>query len=138
MQAPASSQRIFGPSRALTAPFLVPSPTEPVMRTPSNAPGLAILVSAFLLALQSPGAAQSGTRTLKLEDFLDLESAADPQIAPDASRIVFTRQWVDKVNDRRESSLWVMNPDGSKQHQLTAGGGARWSPDGTRIAYVHE
>ncbi len=95
---------------------------------------------ASILALTAaPLAAQSGgTRPIKLEDYLEMEGAADPQIAPDASRIVYTRQWVDKVNDKRESSLWIMNPDGSKMHQLTNGSGARWSPDGTRIAYVHE
>jgi dipeptidyl aminopeptidase/acylaminoacyl peptidase len=77
-------------------------------------------------------------RTLKLEDYLDLETVSDPQIAPDASRIVYTRQWVDKVNDRRSSALWIMNADGSKAHHLTDGSGARWSPDGTRIAYTHD
>jgi dipeptidyl aminopeptidase/acylaminoacyl peptidase len=95
------------------------------------------LLSLFILAL--PAAAQApATRTLKLDTYLDLESVSDAQIAPDASRIVYTRQWTDKINDRRASSLWIMNTDGSKNHHLIDGGGARWSSDGTRIAYVHE
>ena len=101
-----------------------------------NAGRLALLALLFLPAFVS--AQSAGGRLLKLEDYLEMESVSDPQIAPDASRIVYTRQWTDKINDRRESSLWIMNVDGSKAHQLTNGGGARWSPDGTRIAYVQE
>src|SRR5688572_19960278 len=110
------------------------------MAASRNAGRLGLLALLLLSAsLQQPLSAQNGGgRPLKLEDFLEMESVSDPQIAPDASRIVYTRQWVDKINDRRESSLWIMNVDGSKPHQLTNGGGARWSPDGTRIAYVHE
>jgi dipeptidyl aminopeptidase/acylaminoacyl peptidase len=109
------------------------------MPTPRNGHRLAAFACVLAAVLaQSPLSAQTPGRTLKLEDYLELESVSDPQIAPDASRIVYTRQWVDKINDRRESSLWIMNADGSKTHQLTNGGGARWSPDGTRIAYVQE
>jgi dipeptidyl aminopeptidase/acylaminoacyl peptidase len=100
------------------------------------------VLSAVLLANAVPCApvvAQTpATRTLKLEDYLEMETVSDAQIAPDASRIVYTRQWVDKLNDRRASSLWIMNADGSKAHHLTDGSGARWSADGTRIAYVHD
>ncbi|MEQ8330437.1 MAG: S9 family peptidase [Longimicrobiales bacterium] len=86
----------------------------------------------------SPLLAQSGPEgsSLRLEQYLDLESVSNPQIAPDGSRIVYTRQWVDKVNDSRESSLWIMNADGTRSRHLVDGGGATWSPDGTRIAFV--
>ncbi len=87
----------------------------------------------------APSAAQmpSGElRKLELAQYLDMESVSDPQISPDAARIVYTRGWVDKVNDRRESSLWIMNADGSRSRQLVDGSGARWSPDGTRILFT--
>ena len=44
--------------------------------------------------------------------------------------------YVDKLNDRWESALWIMNADGTKNRFLVKGSGARWSPDGRTLAYV--
>jgi dipeptidyl aminopeptidase/acylaminoacyl peptidase len=73
---------------------------------------------------------------LTLDLYLEYETVSDPQISPDGSQIIYTRGWVDKQNDRRETSLWVMNADGSKNRFLVRGSGARWSPTGDRIAYT--
>jgi dipeptidyl aminopeptidase/acylaminoacyl peptidase len=73
---------------------------------------------------------------LSLDLYLEMERVSDPQLSPDGEHIIYTRGWIDKVNDRRQSALWIMNPDGSKNRFLTEGSGARWSPDGTRIAYL--
>ena len=92
---------------------------------------------AAALCATAPLAAQAPpVRKLTLEQYMDMESVSDPQISPDGSQIVYTRGWVDQVNDRRESSLWIMNVDGTKNRQLVDGSGARWSPDGTRILYA--
>ena len=40
------------------------------------------------------------------------------------------------MNDRWESSLWIMNADGTRTRFLVKGSDAQWSPDGPRIAYV--
>ena len=100
----------------------------------------AVLSVVFALACVACSAtsalAQSEMRTISLEMYLDLESVSDPQISPDGTRIVYTRGWVDKMNDRRESSIWIMNADGSKNRFLVDGSGPIWSPDGTRIAYT--
>src|SRR5687768_13804861 len=96
--------------------------------------GLACL-PVLVLAAQSPAPATPSDR-LTLDLYLEYETVSDPQLSPDASQIIYTRQWVDKQNDRRESSLWVMNADGSKNRFLVRGSGARWSPSGDRIAYT--
>jgi dipeptidyl aminopeptidase/acylaminoacyl peptidase len=68
--------------------------------------------------------------------YMDMESVSNPQISPDGSQIVYTRGWVDKVNDRRQSSVWIMNADGSRNRMLLEGGSTRWSQDGTRILFT--
>lgn len=75
-------------------------------------------------------------QTLSLEMYLDIESVSNPQISPDGSRIVYTRGWIDKMNDSRESSIWIMNADGTRHRMLVDGSSPVWSPDGTRIAYT--
>ncbi len=97
------------------------------------------LTALVLLLLAAVAAsAQTQSRKLSLDLYLEFEEVADPRISPDGKQIVFTRRWVDKLNDKGESALWVMNADGSKQRFLVKGSSARWSPDGTRIAYLAE
>jgi Tol biopolymer transport system component len=84
----------------------------------------------------SPRVSSAQEGGLTLEHFLDMESVSNPQISPDGARIVYTRSWADKVNDRRSSSLWVMDSDGSRNRHLLEGGGAEWSPDGTRVLFT--
>lgn len=96
---------------------------------------LVLLLAPFLV---SPATAQEPSRKLTLDLYLELEEVADPQISPDGNQIVYTRRWVDKVNDRWKSAIWIMNADGSKNRFLVEGSAPRWSPDGTRIAYLAE
>ena len=68
------------------------------------------------------------TDRLTLDTFLEMETVSDPQLSPDGAQIIYTRGWVDKMNDKRESALWIMNADGSRNRFLAKGSGARWSP----------
>ncbi len=108
------------------------------MKRPINFVGVWCAPAAFLIAVvvTAPTPADAQERMLSLEDYLNMESVSSPQISPDGERIVYTRGWIDKTNDRRRSSLWLMDADGGRARALLEGGGARWSPDGTRILFV--
>jgi dipeptidyl aminopeptidase/acylaminoacyl peptidase len=98
-----------------------------------------VLVAVIAVAcVGSAHAQQAPVKKLTLENYWDMETAGDPQISPDGKQIIYTRGWRDKMNDRQRSSLWIMNADGSKNRFLTEGSGARWSPDGTRIAFTRD
>ena len=73
---------------------------------------------------------------LALNLALEMEDVSAPQLSPNGSQIIYTRQWVDKLNDSRESSLWMMNADGTKNRFLIDGSALQWSPDGARIAFL--
>src|SRR5260370_13202906 len=98
------------------------------------------LVLAVLLgagpALAAPAQETASDTLLTVDHYLDWEQVADPQISPDGTQIVYTRRWVNKVDDKWDSALWIMSADGSHHRFLVKGSDARWSPDGTRILYL--
>ncbi len=97
-----------------------------------------ILCFALLFVFSSAFAQLPDNKRLKLDLFLDWEYVAAPQISPDGSQIIYSRRWTDKVNDRYESEVWIMNADGSKNRFLMKGSSPQWSPDGNRVAFVTE
>ena len=97
---------------------------------------------ALLFAFASAGLAGAQEKRsdtlLTVDHYLDFEQVGDPQISPDGKQIVYTRRYVNKIDDRWDSALWIMNADGSHNRMLGKGASAVWSPDGTRLAYLAE
>lgn len=103
---------------------------------------LCLPVSAVLLfALDSncPAEKPAGER-LQLIDVFKIEYASDPQVSPDGKQVVYVRHFMDIMKDRRRSTLWIVNADGTDHRPLTTGpaddSSPRWSPDGKRLLYV--
>jgi dipeptidyl aminopeptidase/acylaminoacyl peptidase len=73
-------------------------------------------------------------------DVFDLEYASDPRISPDGNQVVYVRQFADVMTDMHYSNLWLIGADGGNHRPLTTGKysdhSPRWSPDGSRIAYM--
>jgi dipeptidyl aminopeptidase/acylaminoacyl peptidase len=99
---------------------------------------LAFVVACVPVLLLHAAAAQDPPRQdrITLDTYLEMETVSDPQLSPDGTQIIYTRGWIDKMNDKRESALWIMTADGSRNRFLVKGSGARWSPNGDRIAYT--
>jgi len=95
-----------------------------------------LAIVASCLVVEAEGFAQAPEGTLQLDSYLDWETVSNPRISPDGSQILYSRGWVDKMRDRRSSSVWVMNRDGSRNRLLVDGSNATWSPDGSRIAFM--
>ena len=66
-----------------------------------------ILVAGVCLAI--PGAAPSGAerRPIAETDLFSFVWVADPQIAPDGSRVAFLRVSADRQKDQYETAIWI-------------------------------
>src|SRR5262249_21622456 len=108
---------------------------EIAMRTAGRM--FAAAVAAAVMASGGVRAQEKPSSTLlTTEHYLDWERVSDAQISPDGSRIVYTRQAVNRLEDKWESALWILNADGSQHRFLVKGSNARWSPDGKRLLYL--
>ena len=98
---------------------------------------LLLVVPALLGAPLVGGSQETRSATLfTTEHSLDLERISNPQISPDGRQIIYTRSWVNQLEDKWETALWIVDADGSHNRFLTKGGSPRWSPDGSRVAYL--
>lgn len=99
-----------------------------------------LLLAALVLPAAAPSlAAQASAQPkdrLTIADYFNWEDVSNPSLSPDGRQVLYTRTWIDQLNDRRESAVWLMNADGTKNRFLVKGSDARWSPDGTRISFV--
>ena len=84
----------------------------------------------------------SERRAFRPDDTTRLQIASDAQISPDGSRVAFTITWSDVEKDDMRSAIWVVAAGGGEPRRFTWGprrdSAARWSPDGSQIAFLSE
>src|ERR1035437_9054963 len=67
----------------------------------------AMLCALLLIAAASPRPAQAQSHAqskLSLEQYLDWVDVQTPQLSPDGAQIIYTRRWIDKMNDKWETT----------------------------------
>ena len=98
--------------------------------------GLLLVTTTSAAHAQKPPA----TSLFDAKDLFQLQFASDPQMRPDGRAIAYVRAAGDIMMDRINRSIWLIDlPSGKQQPVSEAPGqlsGPRWSPDGTRLAYI--
>jgi len=93
---------------------------------------------AFALVLSTVALANRG---ITPEDYFAFHFLNDAKISPDGKQVAYVVTVIDKEKNRRASSIWLVDIDGKSQpRRITVEGSnataPRWSPDGTRLAFV--
>ena len=91
-------------------------------------------------ALLSASTAAAQKRAITFDDFAAVRAVADPQPSPDGKFIVYAIRVADVAANKRTVQTFVVPSAGGTPRafpsQSVSASEARWSPDGTHIAYI--
>jgi dipeptidyl aminopeptidase/acylaminoacyl peptidase len=99
-----------------------------------------ITISA-LLSICVASASQAAGRPITVNDVLSMERLSEPQLSPDGTRAVYTVAVPDLAANRLARNIWLVSLKTGEARPLTTtgrDGGAKWSPDGRRIAFISQ
>ncbi len=96
-------------------------------------------VAFAVLSLVSSLAAAN--RGITPEDYFAFQFINDARISPDGRQVAYVLSVIDQKKNRRNSSIWLVAVDGQSAPRLLTAEGVnsnspRWSPDGTRLAFL--
>jgi dipeptidyl aminopeptidase/acylaminoacyl peptidase len=86
--------------------------------------------------------AMPASRAMTPRDLLRIRFVGDPQISPDGRTVAFVVTTLSEEKDEYLSQIWLVDAAGGAPRRFTTGPRRdttpRWSPDGTRLAFVSE
>ncbi len=84
--------------------------------------------------------AQTARHPVTLDDFNRIRTVGDPQRSPDGKWVAYTVSAVDVEKDKRDTDVWMVSWDGTRQVRLTSTpdneNSPRWSPDNRYLAFL--
>jgi dipeptidyl aminopeptidase/acylaminoacyl peptidase len=100
---------------------------------------LSLLLLCFFITTTS--FSQQSPRGITPEDYFGFEFLSDPHISPDGKLVAYVVTKIDRAQNRRNSSIWMVAADGTKPPwQFTtspqSANSPRWSPDGRALAFL--
>ena len=108
----------------------------------------AVLLSVGTLAMPATVLASNETesfttdseRYFKSEDIFNLEYVSEVQVSPNGKNIAYVRRSNDIMSDSSRANVWLASVDGKSHRPLLSSKknyySIRWSPDGSRLAYL--
>ena len=76
----------------------------------------------------------------KSEDIFNLEYVSEVQVSPNGKHIAYVRRSNDIMSDSSRANVWLASVDGKSNRPLLSSKknyySIRWSPDGSRLAYL--
>ncbi len=89
-----------------------------------------------------PAMASAQQRAMTFDDFAAMRAVSDPHVSPDGRLIVYTVRTTNVAANRSTARTYLVRSDGGGARAFpddtTPAFEARFSPDGRRIAYVHQ
>jgi len=99
------------------------------------------LLSLLVLCFFATSTCFAQLRGITAEDYFAFEFLSDPHLSPDGKIVAYVVTKIDRAQNRRNSSIWMVATDGSRPPwQLTtspqSASSPRWSPDGQSLAFT--
>jgi dipeptidyl aminopeptidase/acylaminoacyl peptidase len=99
-----------------------------------------LFITLLSLSLIPAQAQQTAQKPFTINELITIRRVGDPQLSPDGKWVAYTITDTDKAANRRTTQIYMVSAKGGEARQLTrektSSSQPRWSPDGSRLAFI--